>query len=463
MERLSAFDAGFLDAEDADPHISLAVGAVSVLEGPVPPQDEIVTALAARIPAIPRLSQVVRRAPFDLSAPQWVADPAPDLAHHIRRAALPHPGDDEALFRFTAEAMESRLDRERPLWQCWVIEGLPRGQWAILMKVHHCIADGIAALHMLTGLCDGGEHTTYVGATQPAQQPRPETARRLSLNPIRWAQDAWSTASAVASTATTTLVGGIEILDSLVRHGDDSVFNGSITSMRRYSAVQVSLADALTVCRTFDVTLNDVALAAITDSFRAALIRRGAEPLHHSLRTLVPVSVRPADAMNRADNQVSVILPYLPVDESDRLEQLRAVHRTLTRVKAGGQRSAGSTAVSIVKSVPFAVASRVIRTVTALPQRGVVALATNVPGPRDRLRLMGHDVVRMLPIPPVALRLRAAVGILSYGDDLVFGITTDFDAFPDVAQLADGIADAVADLTRAAARKAAPPADQVGV
>lgn len=167
--------------------------------------------------------------------------------------------------------------------------------------------------------------------------------------------------------------------------------------------------------------------------------------------------------MNRADNQVSVILPYLPVDESDRLEQLRAVHRTLTRVKAGGQRSAGSTAVSIVKSVPFAVASRVIRTVTALPQRGVVALATNVPGPRDRLRLMGHDVVRMLPIPPVALRLRAAVGILSYGDDLVFGITTDFDAFPDVAQLADGIADAVADLTRAAARKAAPPADQVGV
>ncbi len=117
MARLNTLDAGFLDAEDADPHVSLAVGAVSVLNGPIPDHDQLVAAISDRISAIPRLRQVVRRQPFDLLAPEWVDDPAPDSAHHIRRAALPHPGDDAALFRFNAEAMEPSLERERPLWQ----------------------------------------------------------------------------------------------------------------------------------------------------------------------------------------------------------------------------------------------------------------------------------------------------------------------------------------------------------
>lgn len=453
MERLNAFDAGFLDAEDADRHVSLAVGAVCVIEGPVPDFHEVVAAISARILKIPRLRQVVRRQWFDLSAPVWVDDPALDLAHHIRRAALPHPGDDEALFRFTAEAMEPRLDRERPLWQAWVIEGLADGRWALLMKVHHCIADGIATMHLLAGLSDGGEGETYADAIRAAHQG----ARRglplptPTLNPMRWMRAGWNTASVLAATTAVTVEGLVTIVGSLVRDSKSSL-NGPVTTLRRYSAVQVPLAQVASVCQAFDVTLNDVALAAITDSFRATLTRRGEQPRHDSLRTLVPVSVRSPDAGDRLDNRVSVMLPYLPVDEPDRVEQLRIVHRRLDRAKAGGQRQAGTAAVSAVKLVPFALASRVIRVLTSLSQRGVVTLATNVPGPQHRLQMMGHDVVRMLPVPPMALRLRTAVAILSYGDDLVFGITTDFDTFPDVDDLAAGIAAAVAGLSAAARR-----------
>lgn len=448
MARLSTLDAGFLYAEDADRHISLAVGGVSVLEGPVPDYDEIVAAIGRRVLAIPRLRQVVRRQPFDLSPPEWVDDPALDLAHHIRRAALPHPGDDEALFRFTAEAMETRLDRERPLWQCWIIEGLANDRWAILMKVHHCVADGIATMLMLTGLSDAGEGDTYVGAIRAAhEQARPGFSLSMpTLNPLQWARTAANAVSAV----TTTIGGTIEIFNSLLQAGTTTSLNGPVTTMRRYSAVHVPLADVASVCQAFDVTINDVALSAITDSFRAALQRRGEHPERDSLRTLVPVSVRGNDAMGRLDNRVSVMLPYLPVDEPDRVEQLKAVHQRLNRVKAGGQRQAASAAMTATRFLPFAMAARLIRTVTALPQRGVVTLATNVPGPQRHLQMMGCDVVRMLPVPPVALRLRVAVAILSYGQDLIFGITTDFDAFPDVDELARGIVDAVAGLAAAA-------------
>lgn len=452
MDRLNTFDAGFLDAEDADPHVSLAVGAVSILDGPLPDRDALATLIGDRIAAVPRLRQVVRRQPFDLSAPEWVEDPALDMAHHIRRAALPHPGDDAALFRFTAEAMESRLDRERPLWQCWIIEGLAADRWALLMKVHHCIADGIAAMHLLAGLGDGGEGQTYVGAIRAAHAPphRPRTLPTLTADPRTLVRGVVNSVSALTYSTAVTVGGTVQILDSLLRPGPKSAFNGPVSTMRRYSAAQVPLADVASVCQAFDVTLNDVALSAITDSFRAALQRRGEVPRRTSLRTLVPVSVRPGAAMGELDNRISVMLPHLPVDESDPLEQLRTVHRRMARVKSGGQRQAGGMAVAALKLVPFALTSRVVRLLTSLPQRGVVTLATNVPGPRHHLQVMGREVVRMLPIPPVALRMRAAVAILSYGDDLVFGITADFDAFPDVDDLADGIAGAITRLATVA-------------
>ena len=194
------------------------------------------------------------------------------------------------------------------------------------------------------------------------------------------------------------------------------------------------------------MTINDVALAAITDSFRAMLMHRGEQPHRNSLRTLVPVSVRSADALNTPDNRVSLMLPYLPIELEDPVEQLQAVHSRLTRLKSSGQRQAGAAFFAAANYIPFAFTAWAVRLLTRLPQSGVVALATNVPGPRHRIRMMGRDVLRMLPIPPIALHLRTGIAMLSYGDDLVFGVTADYDAVPDVEELAAGIERAVARL-----------------
>ena len=230
-----------------------------------------------------------------------------------------------------------------------------------------------------------------------------------------------------------------------------------MTTLRRYATVEVSLEDVARVCDRFEVTVNDVALAAITDSFRTMLMRRGEEPQRNSLRTLVPVSVRSNDAADKTDNRVSVMLPYLPVEKADPVAQLRTVHTRLTKAKASGQRQAGNMFVSAANAMPFAFTAWTVRALTRLPQRGVVTLATNVPGPRKRLRVMGREVIRLLPVPPIALQLRTGIAILSYADHLVFGIIGDYDAAPDVDELADGIKRAVARLTAISAGRWVPP------
>jgi diacylglycerol O-acyltransferase / wax synthase len=453
MEQLTMLDAGFLQAEDSDRHVSLAIGAVSVLAGPMPDFDSLATTLAERILAVPRFRQVLRTQPLDLGAPRWVDDTNLDISHHVRRAALPRPGDDAALFRWVAEVMERRLDRDRPLWECWIVDGLAHNRWAILMKVHHCIADGIAATHMLARLCDNAVGGTFATEIRAAHEPTQGGLRLpvLSLNPIDWIAGAWRTSLGVTAAAGQVVQGALELAGGLLRPAASSSLTGPVTTMRRYATVEVSLEEVTRICDRFDVTINDVALAAITDSFRTMLLRRGEQPQRNSLRTLVPVSVRPNDATDKTDNRVSVMLPYLPVEKADPIAQLRTVHARLTKAKASGQRQAGNIFVSAANAIPFPFTAWTVRALTRLPQRGIVTLATNVPGPRKRMRVLGREVIRLLPVPPLALQLRTGIAILSYADHLAFGIIGDYDAAPDVDELAVGIERAVARLTAVSA------------
>jgi diacylglycerol O-acyltransferase len=255
----------------------------------------------------------------------------------------------------------------------------------------------------------------------------------------------------MTSAAAQALQGAAEIAGGLLNPGTASSLTGPVTGMRRYASVEVSREDVARICDGFDVTINDVALAAITDSFRTMLLRRGERPRPKSLRTLVPVSVRPPDAADKTDNRVSVMLPCLPVEMADPVAQLQTVHARLTHAKASGQRQAGNIFVSAANAIPFPLTAWLVRALTRLPQRGVVTLATNVPGPRKRMHVMGREVVRLLPIPPLALQLRTAIAILSYADHLAFGIIGDYDAAPDVDELARGIERAVTRLTTVSA------------
>lgn len=454
VEHLTTLDAGFLEAEDSDRHVSLAVGGISVIEGPMPDFAALTNNIAERTLGVARLRQVVHTHLLDLGPPEWVDDPDFDLSHHIHRAALPDPGDDQALFRFAADVMERRLDRDRPLWECWIIEGLTGGRWAILMKIHHCIADGIATMHLLSSLGDDGEGATFATQIRAAKESadRGSHIPKVSFNPMDWASGIWQGAVGIANAATLAAGGVIDIAGGLLRPAAPSSLSGPLHTMRRYSAARVSLDEVAKICHIFGVTINDVALTAITDSFRAALVRRGVQPRRSSLRTLVPVSIRSNDARDTVDNQVSLMLPCLPVEKDDVADQLQEVHRRLTTAKASGQRQAGSAFLSTINVLPFPLTAWAVRALTRLPQRGVVTVATNVPGPQKRSRIMGREVISVLPIPPIALQLRTGVAILSYADSLVFGIIADYDAAPDVDELAHGIELAIARLSTKAAQ-----------
>jgi diacylglycerol O-acyltransferase len=449
MDQLNTLDAGFLMAEDSDRHVSLAIGAIAIVDGAAPDFDEFKKILAERIREIPRFTQVLRTQPFDIGAPQWVDDAGFDLSRHVRRMALPRPGDDAELFQVVADVLEHRLARDRPLWECGVIEGLKGNRWAILMKIHHCMADGISATRILARLCDDTGRDVF--ARQPGPKRSVKSHRHLRPVPESTSRggpfdELWRTVTAITDAATRTAGGAAELLAGLIRPAAGSSLVGPVSTTRRYHAVRVPLADVEQVCRKFGVTINDVALTAITEGFRSVLLHRGEQPRVDSLRTLVPVSVRSADALDQPDNRISVLLPYLPVEKDDPIQQLQAVHSRLTRAKRGGQRQAGTIVTSAASYIPFIVYSMAIRLLTRLPQRGIVTLATNVPGPRHPLRMMNRKVARLMPIPPIALGLRTGVAILSYADDLVFGITADYGAAADVEKLTDGIERAVARL-----------------
>ena len=439
-------------AEDSDRNVSLAIGGVAIIDGSAPDYGEFKDVLAERIRAIPRCTQMLRTQLFDVGAPQWVDDPGFDLSRHVRRVALPRPGDDAELYRVVADVLERRLDRDRPLWECWVIEGLKGNRWAILMKIHHCMADGISATRILSRLCDDDDGDAFArptvtkrtAATRRHLKPVPDPKPLENLwNPL---DSLWRTATGITGAAARTVGGAAEIATGLLRSSAGSSLVGPVTRMRCYRAVRVPLAEVEQVCRKFDVTINDVALTAITEGFRSVLLHRGEEPRPDSLRTLVPVSVRSPDALDKPGNRLSIMLPYLPVEQDDPIQQLRVVHSRLSRAKQGGQRQATNVAVSATNYIPFMLSSWLIRFLTRLPQRGIMTLATNIPGPRRQLQMMGHEVARLLPIPPIALRLRTGVAVLSYANDLVFGITADYDAAADVDELAKGIAMAVARL-----------------
>lgn len=460
MEQLTTLDAGFLQAEDSDRHASLAMGALVVLEGPVPDYASLVSTLGARISGCRRFAQKLQAHPLDLAPPQWVDDPGFDMAHHVGRIALPHPGDDAELFRVVADQMARRLDRDRPLWHIWVIEGLTEDRWAMLIQVHHCVGDGIATSHLFTGLCDessaGDGVSSFAGHLRCDDETDSAAAQfglhAVSLNPVSWASELWHVSTAIGAAAVRAVRGTVELSAGLLRPSSSTSLNGPMSALRRYSSAAVSLDDVNRICRAFDVTVNDVALAALTEAYRGMLDRRGECPVAETLRTLVPVSTRARDASGHPDNRVSLMLPLLPVEEDNPVRRLQLVHARLSRTKGTGQRQAGSALVTATNHLPFPLTAWAVRLLTRLPQHSVTTVATNVPGPSQPLHILGRRVSEILPVPPIALQLRTGVAMLSYTENLFFGILADYDTMPDIDEFARSIEAAVARLVVSAKR-----------
>ncbi|MEU7143928.1 wax ester/triacylglycerol synthase family O-acyltransferase [Nocardia sp. NPDC046473] len=441
MSELGPLDSGFMELEDTDRHVSVGIGAVAIVAGSPPSREEFAAELVKRLDVDHRLHQKVRRAPWDLAAPEWVLDPNFDLAHHLRWLALPAPADEGTLFELIAEVMEERLDRDHPLWQCVVIEHLADDRWAMIVKVHHSMVDGISGITLFERFCDDPAEGRISDA--PSTHEASTDWVGLLTKSLRLPVDG-------PRLAVKTLRAGVPLLWSALLPAAGSSLNGSIGRQRRYLVARTSLPDVREIGAAFGATVNDVVLAAVAAAFRTVLLTRGEEPTADKLRILAPVSVRPAGAKNILDNRVSAMLPLLPIEIADPVEQLMTVHRRLAEHKASGEAAAANSVLSLARWLPFAPIAWTVRLASRYPQRGISGLATNVPGPRRILHLHGREVLEILAYAPIAMRVRIGIAILSYGDQLRFGITGDFDSTPDLHLLAERIEETIEHLLKCA-------------
>ena len=438
MDRLSPLDTAFLDAEDADPHAALAIGSVAVLPGPAPSHAEFVAEIVPRLRAVRRTQQRLLRMPFDLGPPALADTGEFDATYHLRRTALPAPGADADLCRLVARVMSQRLDRDRPLWECWVIEGLSGDRWAVLTKLHHCLADGISGTQLLAAMFTPAPGPAPEWPAEP--DPTPGSQLLTVLRDIADGPFVPLRALAAGLRVPMRLAGqladvasGLGRLATVLAPVTPSSLSGPLGRPRRYAVARTSLTDVRAVCAAFGVTVNDVALAAATLAFRQTLELHGERPTARTVRAMVPVSVRTGDTM---DNQLSVLLPMLPVERADPVTVLHEVHRRLAEHKRSKESEAGRAATALAAHEPFALVSAALRMLAKLPQRNIVTVTTNVPGPATQLTLLDKPVLELLPYVPIALRLRTGVAALSYCDQMTFGITADFDGMPEVERAA---------------------------
>ncbi len=465
MDRLNPLDALFVDAEDEDRHTSMGIASTAVFEGPSPSHDEFLEYLAGRLPLVPRYRQKLRTVPFRLGRPVWVEDPNFDLRYHLRRTALPAPGGDQQLSQLMARVMGQRLERDYPLWEYWLVEGLAQGRWALISKMHHCMVDGVTAGDLWRVICD----------TSPEPSPPAVDSRTVGAepSPLTLAAQAALDMVLLPEREAAALSGAVAHPGRAVRQAADTVraiaklapslwpatgssLSGPITQQRRYAFARASLDDVKTIKRELGGTVNDVVLAAISGGFRALLLARGEHPEPHMVPSLVPVSVRgPAESARGPgekiyENRVSAVVANLPVHVADPVDRLAAVHDQLSALKASKEAMAPEALFSVGRYTPFPVFSRGARLVYWLPQREIVTVTTNIPGPRQQLYGMGRRLLEIFPYVPIATTVRTGISIFTYCGNVTFGLTADYRANPDLEVLARGIEDGLSELLKAA-------------
>ena len=465
MDRMSALDAAFLQAEDEEPGVSLAISSIAVFEGPAPTTAEFTKALTGRLPLIPRYRQKAREVPLDLGPPVWVDDPDFDLGYHLRRTALPAPGGDDELATLMGRIMSARLDRRRPLWEYWLVEGLAEGRWALVSKVHHCMVDGISGTDLYRVVLDA---TPQPGPATPDDwHPAPEPSAltlvataaldlaRLPVDTVRavagLARDPRALARQAAHAAR-----GVGALAWALVPARRSSLSGPLSAERRFAFSRGRVADISAVRHALGGTFNDVVLAAVTSGFRELLLSRGERPAASTIRSLVPVSIRAQGDESIRDNRVSLMLARLPVDVADPRERLAVVRAEIDRLKDRHEAEAGAAALAVAAHEAFPAVAAPVRLAAHLPQRSVVTVTTNVPGPREPLYALGRRLVEIIPYVPIASRVRIGVSIFSYLDAVTFGVTGDYDAAADVRTLAAGIENGLRELLELAGKRPAP-------
>ncbi len=458
LERLSPLDASFLHVEDSVTHMH--IGSVSIMEGPPPGYESLRDMVESKLPMVRRYRQTVRRVPLDLGRPVWADDPYFNIDFHVRHTALPAPGNDAQLRNLVARVMAQQLDRNRPLWEMWMVEGLESGRWAIVSKVHHCMVDGVSGSDLLGLILDVTPDPTPV-EPRPWIPTLPPAAWELALDALtdmatspfelgRLMRARTRMPRRVVYQIGETLSGLRDAAAAMSGQSNTSL-NGPIGPHRRWVQAAVSVAEIKEVRSRFGGTFNDVVLTLISGGFRHLLEKRG-ESADLPLRSLVPVSVRGRDDRGMAvgdgslANKVTALFAELPVNVADPVGRLRTVAEQMAGLKQSKSALAGEALTSLSGFAPPLLLSLAGRLGTKAPQRTLNTVTTNVPGPQLPLYALGRRMLQVFPYVPLGIQMRIGVAVFSYDGTVGFGITGDYDTAPDIDVLAWGIQTSMAEL-----------------
>lgn len=461
MNRMSPLDASFIHIEDD--HNQMHIGSTAIFEGPAPAFDHVRQMIVGKLPLAQRYRQVVRRVPFDLGRPVWVDDAHFNIDYHVRHTALPPPGGRDQLRNLVSRVMSQHLDRRRPLWEIWMVEGLEDEHWALLSKTHHAMVDGIAGTDLLALLLDDQPEPSSSVPDSWRPEIAPSDLRLLGdalIDYVASPYEQWRAARsllrsqrAVAESVRRN-IRGLSALAGVVSAAPASPLIGKIGPHRTYDWARASFADVKSVRAAFGGTVNDVVLTAITRGFRDLLLARGEDVRGQVVRTLVPVSVRTLDQRGGYDNRVSAMFAELPVHIADPHQRLESMRRQMEGLKESNQAVAAETLTRLSGFAPpllLALGTRTaMRAAHRLGPSNVHTVTTNVPGPRRPLYAVGRRLIEAFPYVPIASPMRIGVAIFSYEGAFTFGLTGDWDTVTDLEVLARGIEDGVGELTKLA-------------
>jgi diacylglycerol O-acyltransferase / wax synthase len=460
-DRLSAVDASFLAQEKESAHMH--VGAVMVFEGPPPSYDEVLVQVESRMHLVPRYRQKLAFPRFEMGRPMWVDDPNFNLEYHVRHTALPKPGSMDQLRALAARIFSQRLDRSKPLWETWLVQGLEDKRFGLISKTHHSMIDGVAGVDLASVLFDLSPVPSRIEPEPWTPHPEPSDAElvadgvkgvvRRPFSLVGKAVEAVQKPGRTVSTVRESAEAIGEVLWAGLNPAPDVPLNVPIGPHRRLENVPASLEDFKTVKRAFGGTVNDVVLAVVAGAMRRWLRSRGVRTEGLELRALVPMSIRTEEEMSAGGNRIAAMRGPLPVYVDDPVERLRVVREAMSGVKESKQALGAEVIAGLQDFAPPTLLAQASR--LNFSTRLFNLIVTNVPGPQFPLYLLGRELEELIPVAFLPENHALAIAIMSYNGTVDFGLLADYDAMADADFVALAIRESLEEMLEAA-RAAAP-------
>jgi diacylglycerol O-acyltransferase / wax synthase len=441
------------------------IGGLTIVEGPPPATSELLEQIRLRLHLVPRYRHKLAYTALDSGRPVWVDDPNFNLDYHIRHTALPTPGGWEQLCSLTARIFSQQLDRSKPLWEMWLIEGLDDDRFALITKTHHSLIDGIGGVDLATVLYDLSPEPPPIRHSGRAWEPHPEPgpteliaagmrgAVRAAMSLADGALDALTHPDRAIARAREAAEGIGEVVWAGLNPAPETPLNVPIGPHRRFFGINCALDDFKTVKNAFGGTVNDVVLAVVTGAMRSWLISRGQRTEGVELRALVPVSVRVEDEHGEGGNRLVVMRGPLPVYIADPVQRLRFVSQAMDGLKESKQALGAEVIAGAQNFAPPTLLAQASR--LNFSTRLFNLIVTNIPGTQFPLYVLGREMLEAYPVAFLPENHALAIAIMSYNGQMNFGLLGDFDALPDIDEISASISDELQTLLSLAGKPVA--------